>query len=77
MTNIEKALNKYANIDLNSARTKGEISIVNMKAGNISIQYTNGQYMIVPLLDRSYAHYVGRKAGALAWLKANYQVVGE
>lgn len=75
--NLDQVLTKYATKDINSARAKGEISIVNTQYGNISIQYTNGQYMIVPLLDRSYAYYVGRKAGAIAFMKTAYTVVGE
>jgi hypothetical protein len=75
--NLEQVLTKYATKDINAAKNKGEISIVNTKHGNISIQYNNRQYMIMPMLDRSYAHYVGSRKGAIQFMKTAYQVVAE
>ena len=75
--NLDQVLTKYATIDINNARSKGQICIVNTKHGNIQISYENRRYMISPMFDTKYAHYVGGRKGAIEFMKTAYTVVGE
>jgi len=76
---LKTALTKYAAQDLTIARKDGEMVVTNTKQGNVTIGYKNGQYMISQFNSNAYQStqiiYNGRKAGALAWLVSNYQVI--
>ena len=72
----QKYLNGVANADLALARKNQRIAVTGTKAGNIEIEYKgNGFYMITDFNNNAYAHYAGRRAGAVKFLTENYVVV--
>jgi hypothetical protein len=72
----QKYLNAVANADLALARKNGRVCVTGTKAGNLEIEYKgNGYYMISDFNNNAYAHYVGRRAGAVKFLTENYVVV--
>lgn len=76
-TELNKMLEKQANKDLGLARRTGSLAIINTKSGVLELTYRDGQYMIVNFNNTNFAHYVGRKAGAVAFLIANYEVIND
>lgn len=73
---MQKFLNATANADLALARRNGRIAVTGTKAGNLEIEYKgNGRYLITDFNNNAYAHYAGRRAGAVKFLTENYEVV--
>jgi hypothetical protein len=75
--NLKEMLIKQANKDLGIVRRTGAMAITQTKVGNLEVTYGNGQYMIVNFNNTNFAHYVGRKAGAVEFLVNNYEVIYE
>ncbi len=77
MSLLNSELKKYAEKDLGLARRTGSLAITETKKGVLEVTYRDGQYMIVNFNNPSFAHYVGRKAGAVEFLVANYEVIND
>ena len=76
MLKIAQLRSKFANTDLATARISGKTCITGTKKGNVEVRYNKGQYMILDFNNTNFAHYVGRKQGAVDWLAENYEVIG-